>query len=520
MRLAWRSATPVATFVAVLVAVTGAVHGDDTATKKDGWIEEQDEQTGSRLMTKELTLYPAAEPLPALKYRLLPGEFDAVEGNAAIYYLKAIGFLERDYARDKLREIWREADAESQETGKEYDQVPPYSWRVTAPSELPLDKVKEYLALTSFQPDLLREASRRRTFDLDRRLREVNDPIGYVLSELQMLRELARMQDLRCRVAIAEDRLDDAILILGQQYALAHHMAQDEFLVSNLVGMACAGVAWNGALYLAQHRDAPNLYWAYAAIPRPLVPTRRSMSTERELLYEQLKVLRDVSETPRPASYWQDFLDRLVPELGFLGPEMGLPHTDVDSETARAVLVGFVAASYPGSRQYLIEQWNLPKEQVEAYPTTQVVFLAMVRFYDQWRDEFFKWMLLPYWQAEAAPRSRRVDEAMNAASEKYGWCSLPTMLLLPAVRAARTAEVRTDQNLAMLQTVEAIRMYGAENAGKLPTSLDELPVPAPVEPFTGKPFDYQSLGDRAILTGHPMPGLRYRLILRFATSSK
>ncbi len=58
----------------------------------------------------------------------------------------------------------------------------------------------------------------------------------------------------------------------------------------------------------------------------------------------------------------RSFSDRLVPELGFLGPEMGLPHTDVDSEAALA-LVGFVAASYPGSKQYLIEQWNLPQNR-------------------------------------------------------------------------------------------------------------------------------------------------------------
>ncbi len=65
MRMAWRRARYVATSWAVLVAITGVVKGDDTATKQDGWIQEQDEQTGSRLMTKELTLYPAAEPLPA-----------------------------------------------------------------------------------------------------------------------------------------------------------------------------------------------------------------------------------------------------------------------------------------------------------------------------------------------------------------------------------------------------------------------------------------------------------------------
>ena len=66
---------------------------------KDGcWVVEQDEQTGRDVRTMEMTLHPAGEPLPSLKYRLLPDDFDMVNGNAAIYYLKAMGFLEQTVA--------------------------------------------------------------------------------------------------------------------------------------------------------------------------------------------------------------------------------------------------------------------------------------------------------------------------------------------------------------------------------------------------------------------------------------
>ena len=47
---------------------------------KDGcWVVEQDEQTGRDVRTMEMTLHPAGEPLPSLKYRLLPDDFDMVE---------------------------------------------------------------------------------------------------------------------------------------------------------------------------------------------------------------------------------------------------------------------------------------------------------------------------------------------------------------------------------------------------------------------------------------------------------
>lgn len=483
---------------------------------RDGWIIERDEQAGLSVHTRELVLVPKAEPQPALKYHLIGNSFELREGNAAIYYLKALGFLEQTSAREKLTKFHREASARAEEEGKEYSEVPPEVWRGTAPNDLPLDEVKEYLTLTSFQPQFIREAAKRDLFDLNRNFREVDDPIGYLLPEIQTMRSLARTQSLRIRVAIAENRIDNAIEIIGQQFAMARHLGQDEFLVSNLVGIAIAGIAWNDAFYLLEHADTPNLYWAFASMPTPLVDTRHSMATEREFLYQQIKVLREVDETPRPAGYWKDFVERLGPQIGFLAYEMDLDLPQDDPQLLRASLVGMIAGAYPGAKEYLIKECKLPPEQVEACPTTQVVFLAMVRFYDQWRDETFKWTHVPFWQFRAMSARERVDGAMREASMKYGLCSAPANLLLPAIQAVRTAEARCNQTIALIQTVEAIRMYGAAHNGKLPPSLDDLPVPAPVEPFTGKPLGYERSGSRAVLTGHSMPGIRYRLVVRFA----
>lgn len=488
-------------------------------TKEDGWIVERDEHTSIRVQTMEMTLHAKPEPRPALKYRLIPDDFEMVDGNAYIYYLKANGFFEQTRARERLAQIWKEASARAEKEGKKYHEVPPAVWLKTPPQELPLDEVKEHLKITSFQCQFLREASRRDRFDADRNLRQVNDVIAYLLPEIQSMREVARTQSMRCRVAIAEGRIDDAIEITGQQFAMARHLGQDDFLVSNLVGIAIAGTAWNDALYLVQHPETPNLYWALAAMPKPLIDLRHSLALERQILYQQFKVLQEVDETPRPVGYWRDFLDRLASQTGNLASDFGLPANQDDRQLATATLVAYVAGAYPGAKEYLIDDCNLPREQVEAYPTAQVVVLAAVRYYDECRDDYFKWTHLPYWQAHSNDVRRDVNAAMRAASRRYGLCTAPAQLLLPAVMAARTAEARCDQCIALLQTVEAIRMYGAAN-GRLPRSLDDLPVPAPVEPFTGKPIDYECLGSRAVLSGHSLPGLRYRLVLRLAKESK
>ena len=487
----------------------------DPATN-DYWVEQRDEQTGILVQTKELTLYPAAESKPALKHRLLLDPFERTRGNAAIFYLKALGFLEQNSARERLMQFHKDAAARAKKEDKELGQLPPHVWLNTPPDKMPREEVKKYLRLTSFQPQFIREGARRSHFDMDRNFREVDDPIAYLLPEIQNMRELARTQSIRCRLAIAEGRIDDAIEITGQQFALAEHLGEDDFLITNLVGIAIAVIAWNDALYLVQHPKAPNLYWAFATMPTPLVDMRRAMSVERQFLYQQLKVLREVDETPRPAGYWQDFVDRLLPQMGYLASELSLPSFDDDPEAARAAIVGFIAAAYPGAKDYLINEQEMSRKKVEAYPTAQVVFLAMVRFQDYWRDEMFKWMHLPFWQARSKTTSRDLDRALAADTERYGWCAEPTAMLLPAVLSARTADARCDQTIALIMTVEAVRMYAATHDGKLPPNLDALSVPAPIEPFTGKPISYELLGTRAMLKGHALPGMQYRLILRIA----
>ena len=51
----------------------------------------------------------------------------------------------------------------------------------------------------------------------------------------------------------------------------------------------------------------------------------------------------------------------------------------------------------------------------------------------------------------------------------------------------------------MLRIVEALRLYTSSHEGKLPARLTDVGVPMPVDPVTGKPFDYDAEGDTAAL---------------------
>lgn len=490
--------------------------------EQDGvWVEQRDSKTGSITRTMRLTLHPRGEPSPALKYRLLPSEAEMLEGNAVVHYLKAMGFLEQQPAQKRLMEIYSEAGERAIREGKVHHELPPYVWQSMRPEELPLAEVQEFLNLTRFQRRSLKEARERRHADFDRHLRGVDDVWGYLIPEIQAMRELARLQRLRCRVAIAEGDSEEALAILGQQYAMARHLGQDDFIISALVGISVEGVAWEDALHLARQPDAPNLYWAFASLPHPLIDVRHALDNETLWLETSVKVLAEVDETPRPAGYWQAFIDRLIPQLGSLEAELaelGVRLPD-DPVTARSMFAGLIAAAYPGAKQYLLDAGELDRERLEAYPTAQVVFLAMLRYHDEHQQQAHKWAHLPYWQVKDELRSVRNQGREQA--ERVGWAALPTQWNGYAGSVyAIEAIARMEQQIALIQTIEAIRMAGAASGGELPESLANLPVPAPVDPFTSQPLDYQNHGPYAVLRGDTTPHLRYRFVLRFSERSE
>ena len=519
--------------VAALALPPTAARGADAA-QNELWVETKDAD-GTRVFTAEITIHPAAEPRPALRYRLLPAEEDLVEGNAAIHYLKAMGFVDNDGARKQIHELLTKS------LEKETRQGRPWYWPYWPPeydtraAALPLPEVREFLALHGSQVPLLAEAARRRHCDWDRRIADTDNPAGYILPEIAESRHLARVESLRCRLAIAEGRIDDAIAVLRRQFMLARHLGQDEFAFGVLNGAKVAFTAIRDALELAQLPAAPNLYWACAAMPRPFIDASRMLATERSMFYLVMKSLRDVDETPRPVEYWQAFIDRdlrslarAIPGSGgplpFFSGDWGFGHYEPDDpsfhepeEIFRLRAAGFVAAAYPGARRYLAEECGLPAERLDALPTAQVVFLAMRRFYDASNDEFAKWEATPYWIA--APKLAATRAKIEADAKRIGPSAMPAWFLAIGIVGPRSALARLDQQLAILQTVEALRLHAATHGG-LPETLAELPVPAPLDPATCRPIAYSVAGNRAVLEpGQNPPGYQRRVIVHLAPST-
>jgi hypothetical protein len=287
--------------------------------------------------------------------------------------------------------------------------------------------------------------------------------------------------------------------------SMGPHLCQEPFLVSALVGTACASIGWQQAFYLSEHPDAPNLYWAIASLPNPLINLEHSLATERELLFEQLKPLREVDDSPKPCEYWSDFIDRFIVAGNGIDRKF-----DELASIGKAGVTLLIASNVPNAKGYLVDIEGMAKEKLESLPNTQVFFLAVRRFYERYRDEEFKLSFLP---GHARGKAKSIN--MSSLSQQYGLIAAPTGVFLPGVQAVGAASQRAQQQMALWQTIESIRHHLATNNNQLPVSLSELELPAPHDPLTNQPFEYLVHKTGATLKGAANSGsLRYQFELR------
>jgi len=436
----------------------------------------------------KITLHPAGEPSPALRYRLLPTMPDLIPGNAAVYYGKVTA--EQPMFRD--RALWEKIA----------------KWT----NDYSLDELRREEVLKQLRYDtvyyFLQRAARCEYCDWQLPLGE-EESYSILLPDIQQTRQFARFLAARARAEIAEGEYDEAIHTLEIGYALGRHVAEGETLVHGLVGISISGMMSRRVQELVQQPDAPNLYWALSRLPRPLVDLDRAAQAEMSAVYWSFPELRGAEDSTQGAEYWRKAL------LKFWQKFVKYENGDEPSNSQRAeVLTALCLKGYPMAKRALVEQGMSP-DRVDAMPVGQVVAIYTMRTYDEFRDDIFKWYYVPYWEARDKIREadRRVLEMFREGREIIPLAAV----LLPAVGAARTAVARCDRETALLRVLEALRMHGAAHDGHLPKTLDEVTeVPIPIDPVSGRPFDYELGGQTAVLEGPPLPGLILRLEIQFA----
>jgi hypothetical protein len=433
-----------------------------------------DNQPGPTETVIHLKVTAAPAPKPALRYQLLPELREMNPGNAIQAYMRC--FMEQN-------NFWYNQEAVDNRS----------KWWDMPLRDLPLAQMRVAGYGKGARPLVDADfAARLDRADWQVLVKLRTEGIDLLVPEVQSMRLLVESLALRFRVEVAERRFDDAFVTAKTMFALARHMGEHPTLIGHLVGVAIATITIERLEEMLQQPGCPNLYWALTNLPDPLVDLRAGLQGERILLAKLLEAL----DEREPMTDVQ--LRKVVGRIRALLKGYGIPawqKKDVSQWlSTRTGNLAHVSAA----RKRLVE-FGLSDDRVKQFPPLQVVVVDEKLAYEVVRDEETKVMMLPYWQGQKTfalswPKKAGAEEGLFTA-----FASGPAKV--------RPAHARLQQRIGLLRCFEALRMYAAEHEGGLPMRLEDIKLPLPVDPFTGRSLAYRLADGKASVRGTPPAGM-------------
>jgi hypothetical protein len=384
------------------------------------------------------------------------------------------------------------------EFGERYNQ-----WSEMPLDELPIDEVRELLGRYDSALNELGRAENLMGIAYNIQLGGLSAPemISTLLPELQEMRQLARLLNLRARLALAERRWEDVISDCRLGFRLAEVAGHStDFLIGRLVGFAISGIMMSVLEEAIGQPDCPNLYWALASLPdHRLFETRDSIEFESVLLSRLFQTAGSLPDQPIGPLAAREKLRSLFSEANMTMFDAGGQSTS--AETAGLLGGLYVVMLADPSREMLAQtqEWG---ERAKDLSAPEAVLRAVQLKFARVRDRWVAWSMLPpeLWDEYAAESK----DAFGLNVPKSDFLVALVSTLTPAVNTARKAGRRTEQQRNLLITLEAIRMHAA-HTGQLPERIEKMrPVPAWNDTLADKPFGYhRSSPTRATLTRMP-----------------
>jgi hypothetical protein len=428
--------------------------------------------------TVRLTLPPAREQAPALKFALLPETRQQTPGNAALLYYRAFSPEWLTHRQPDFRKQFND-------------------W-LDNPKQKPKSELRWVL---NYRPlDEVARAARRSYCDWEMTERLRKDGIGMLLPDVQSMREFGSLLSLRARIEMEAGEHEKVHQTLQTGFALSRHVAEGPTLIQSLVGIAIQAIMMRELENWLETPGAPNLYWPLSNLPTPYVDLRKPLQGEKIIIESLFPGVREaLIEHKPPAVPLQTMLNALT----FVNDSRPGPSDEMSSLPQRVGMAVYAAKVYPEARKSLrVQGWK--EKDIETMSITQAALLFEVFNYDRVYDDLIKWYGLPFWQARAGMQKVQKTLRPGGVDENIGL--VLARLLVPATDKVMVAGVRTDRRIAALRCIEAMRMYAADK-GQWPEKLDDITeVPIPPDPFTGKQFRYAVKGNQAILSGPPPTG--------------
>jgi hypothetical protein len=315
------------------------------------------------------------------------------------------------------------------------------------------------------------------------------------------LTQLIQIKALR---QIEQGKVDEALLTLRLGYEMSDKVGRDPTIVSSLVSLAIMSKMNEALSQLMNRPESPNLYWALCGFPARQEAFRHALDTERSFVAVSMpSMMRLRTGGELSAQEWRQLFGDIWAIIDS-GSEPGGPKTYPDP----------VASASAETTRNAREAYALSHKMTEADVAKIDPIIVLGNFYYQQFvvlfDEQYKLRRLPY--PELLPRSKQQTAAVAKLRDEQPGNPFQVYGFEPTVRRFAQA----DRQLAALTAVEALRSHAAANGGRLPERLDDvIETPVPLNPATGKSFEYRLADGVATLSDDQfLPPLTYTVKIR------
>jgi hypothetical protein len=260
-----------------------------------------------------------------------------------------------------------------------------------------------------------------------------------------------------------------------------------------LVGIAEVGMANEGVLMLLSSEDAPNLYWALAELPTPVINQRRAMRLDLSMTIRIFPELMDIRNADYSKAEWKRLLQKYTSEFSLI---TGLTGGRMDSKarTTPSASIALGLAGYSNAKKRMLER-GYSKEDVTKMSVAQLLLTDMALDIETFTQELEKSIHLPF--ADAQRFTKEWEQKMDRTSPtRFG--AMITGMIAPAISQVRSAGYRAQAKINLLMAIESLRNHAAVH-GKFPESLDKLELPVRENPMTDKPFQYSLENGKAVI---------------------
>ncbi len=394
-----------------------------------------DGPTTRQVETFELTPSP-----PSVNYWLLTNPADSLRGNADVLYADAAATL-----NDEIRGKVDDALAAYTSDPSKFDALAAEAENVKVYSKLP----------GTF--DLLAVAGRREFYRWDSSFREQGGDT--LLPHLGNDRALGRLIAMHALRQIRAGQFDDAVNTLRLGFELGRKIGTEPILISGLVGLAVLGQTADATMELMKQPNSPNLYWAFAGMPHPMITLQEALGGE---MIDVPATFPEISSQPIQnitGDQSRTIYHRIVEYLEkdeYKNPDGTRPWADPKA------VAGEIDRDLPPASQFYSEKFHVSADQVRSLDPYKIVISWWYCNLRTDHSQFWNISALPYPQLFLTLGD--LAKRMQQEQEKQP-CNV-FLIWASSVNPSAQRYMRMDRELAALTDVEAIRSYAAANDDK------------------------------------------------------